>query len=115
LQLGLSGHPELADVPLVMDLAKDDVARHVFALAFGTQKMGRPVAAPPGVPLDRARALRREFNATITDPEFRDDAARGGLELDQLISGKEVTGIIEQIYATPKPLVERFKSIRDGK
>ena len=96
-------------------MARDDAARQVFALAFGTQKMGRPVAAPPGVPPDRALALQQEFNATITDPEFRDDAARGGLELDQPISGKEVTGILEQIYATPKPLVERFKSIRDGK
>jgi len=51
----------------------------------------------------------------MADPEFRDDAARGGLELDEPISGKEVTGILERIYATPKPLVERFKSIRDGK
>jgi tripartite-type tricarboxylate transporter receptor subunit TctC len=115
LQLSLSGHPELADVPLVMDLAKDDAARQVFAPAFGTQKMGRPVAAPPGVPADRAQALRQAFDATMADPEFRDDAARGGLELDQPISGEEVTGILERIYATPKPLVERFKSIRDGK
>ena len=116
LQLSLSGHPELAGVPLVMDLAKDDATRQVFALAFGTQKMGRPIAAPPDVPpFDRAQELRQAFAATMADPEFRDDAARGGLELDEPISGKEVTGILEQIYATPKPLVERFKSIRDGK
>ena len=98
---------------MVMDLARDDAARQVFALAFGTQKIGRLVAAPPGVPpFDQAQVLRQAFVATMADPEFRDDAARGGLELDQPISGKEVTGILEQIYATPKSLVERFQSIR---
>ena len=97
------------------DLAKDDASRQVFALAFGTQKMGRPVAAPPGVPVERAQALRQAFDATMADPEFHDDAARGGLELDDPISGKEVAGILEQIYATPKPLVERFRAIRDGR
>jgi tripartite-type tricarboxylate transporter receptor subunit TctC len=115
LQLSLSPHPELAGVPLVMDLAKDEASRQVFALAFGTQKMGRPVAAPPDVPLDRVQALRQAFDATMADPEFRDDAARGGLELDSPISSREVTDILEQIYATPKSLVARFKSIRDGR
>jgi tripartite-type tricarboxylate transporter receptor subunit TctC len=115
LQLSLSPHPELAGVPLVTDLATDDTSRQVFALAFGTQKMGRPVAAPPDVPPDRVQALRRAFDATMADPEFRDDAARGGLELDNPISGEEVTEILKAIYATPKPLVDRFKSIRDGR
>jgi hypothetical protein len=114
LQLSLSRHPELAGVPLVTDLAKDDASRQVFALALGTQKMGRPVAAPPGVPVERAQALRQAFDATMTDPEFREDAARGALELDDPISGRQVAEILEQIYATPKPLVDKFKFIRDG-
>jgi tripartite-type tricarboxylate transporter receptor subunit TctC len=115
LQLSLSRHPDLAGVPLVTDLAKDDASRQVFALAFGTQKMGRPVAAPPGVPVERAQALRQAFDATVTDPEFREDAARGALELDDPISGRQVGEILEQIYATPKPLVERFRATRDGR
>jgi tripartite-type tricarboxylate transporter receptor subunit TctC len=115
LQLSLTPHPELAGVPLAIDLAKDAASRQVFALAFGTQKMGRPVALPPDVPADRAQALRKAFDETMTDPEFIDDARRGALELDEPISGKEVTEILEQIYATPKPLIERFKAIRDGR
>jgi tripartite-type tricarboxylate transporter receptor subunit TctC len=115
LQLSLTPHPELAGVPLVMDLAKDDASRQVFALAFGTQKMGRPVALPPEIPPDRTQALRKAFDATMADPEFIDDARRGALEIDDPISGKEVTEILDEIYATPKPLIERFKAIRDGK
>jgi hypothetical protein len=50
LQLSLSKHPELPDVPLVMDLASDEASRQMFALAFGTKKMSHPAAAPPGIP-----------------------------------------------------------------
>ena len=82
LQLSLSKHPELPDVPLIMDLANDDASRQMFALAFGTQKMGRPAAAPPGVPADRADALRQAFDATMADPEFLEDARRSALEVD---------------------------------
>jgi hypothetical protein len=115
LQLSLSKHPELPDVPLVMDLAKDEASRQIFALAFGTQKMGRSAAAPPGVPADRADALRDAFDATMTDSEFLEDARRSVLEIDGPISGKDVDAILRQIYATPKDLVARFETIRNEK
>ena len=115
LQLSLSKHPELADVPLVMDLAKDEAARQMFALAFGTQKMGRPAAAPPGVPADRADALRQAFDATMADPEFLEDARRSVLEVDGPISGMEVDAILRQIYATPKNVIAKFEAIRNEK
>ena len=34
LQLSLSPHPELGNVPLVTDLAKDEASRQVFARGF---------------------------------------------------------------------------------
>jgi hypothetical protein len=115
LQLSLSKHPELPDVPLAMDLARDEAARQMFALAFGTQKMGRPAAAPPGVPADRAGALRRAFGATMADPEFFEDAKRSTLEIDGPISGMEVDAILGQIYATPKDVIAKFEAIRNEK
>src|SRR5262249_40611454 len=57
LQLAMRGHPELPGVPLVMDYAKDDVTRQAFSLVFTDQEFGRPVVAPPDVPLERAQAL----------------------------------------------------------
>jgi hypothetical protein len=115
LQLSLSKHAELPDVPLVMDLAKDDASRKLFALAFGTQKMGRPVAAPPDVPAERAQALRQAFDATMADPEFLADAKRTKIEIDGPIPGREVDDILKQIYATPKDLVAKFEAIRNEK
>jgi len=115
LQLSLNKQPELAHVPLVMDFAKDEASRQIFALAFGTQKMGRPAAAPPGVPADRAEALRRAFDATMADAEFREDAKRSGLEIDGPIAGTEVEEVLREVYATPKSVVARFQAIRAEK
>jgi tripartite-type tricarboxylate transporter receptor subunit TctC len=112
LQLSLSKHPELPDVPLVMDFARDEASRQMFALAFGTQKMGRPAAAPPGIPAGRVEALRQAFDATMADPEFLEDSRRSVIEVDGPISGKEVDLILKQIYSTSKDLIAKFEAIR---
>ena len=112
LQLSMNKHPELPDVPLVADLATDAGARQIFTLAFGAQKMGRPVATTPGVPAERLDALRRAFDATMKDADFRADARRSGLEVEGPISGEEVEEVLRAIYATPKAIVQRFEAIR---
>ena len=45
MQLSLAKHPDLPDVPLIMDLAKDDEQRQMFRLIFARQVMGRPFQA----------------------------------------------------------------------
>jgi tripartite-type tricarboxylate transporter receptor subunit TctC len=110
LQLTIHRHPELPDVPGVMDLAKDEASRQAFALVFADQEMGRPVFAPPDVPADRAAALRSAFDATMKDPEFLGDAAQTGTDIDP-IDAKSVEQVLSRIYATPPELVERVKAI----
>src|SRR5262245_29270418 len=113
LQLSMNKHPELPDVPLVADLASDDATRQILTLAFGAQKMGRPVATTPGVPAERLQALRRAFDAAMKDPAFLEDAKRSGLEVEGPITGEEVDEVLGAIYATPKPIVQRYESIRN--
>jgi hypothetical protein len=113
LQLSMAKHPELPDVPLVADLARDEASRQIFTLAFGAQKMGRPVATTPGVPPERLAALRRAFDATMRDRDFQDDAKRNGLEADGPITGAEVDEVLRDIYATPKAIVQRYEAIRN--
>jgi tripartite-type tricarboxylate transporter receptor subunit TctC len=113
LQLSMAKHPELPDVPLVADLARDEASRHIFTLAFGAQKMGRPVATTPGVPPERLAALRQAFDATMRDRNFQDDARRNGLEAEGPITGAEVDDVLRDIYATPKTIVQRYEAIRN--
>ncbi len=97
LQLGLTKHKELPDVPLVMDLPMSDESRAILKLVFARQVMGRPFAAPPGVPADRLAALRKAFDETLKDPEFLADAQRGGLEINP-VSGADVQTLVADIY-----------------
>jgi tripartite-type tricarboxylate transporter receptor subunit TctC len=113
LQLSMAKHPELPDVPLVADLARDEASRQIFTLAFGAQKMGRPVATTPGVPPERLAALRQAFDAAMRDPSFQDDAKRNGLEAEGPITGAEVDEVLRDIYATPKTIVQRYETIRN--
>src|ERR1700674_5880857 len=55
LQLGLtrSPSPDLRDVPLVMDIARNPAERHVLEILMGMKALGRPYFVAPGVSKDR--------------------------------------------------------------
>ena len=112
LQLSRTRHPALAQVPHVFDLARTPEERQTLDLVFGVQALGRPIAAPPGLPPERAAALRRAFMATMQDPVFLAEARDIQLDLAP-ISGEALTDLIAQFYASPRTIVERArKAIR---
>src|SRR5262249_21443750 len=49
-QWSLRKHPDLPDVPLIIDSARTAEDRQVFEFLLATQEMGRPFFAPPDVP-----------------------------------------------------------------
>ena len=108
LQMSTAKHPDLPDVPFVMDLAKTDKARKVLELIFARQAWGRPFVAPPGLPADRAKALQTAFMATMKDADFLADAKKQKLEIAP-ISGEKIKQLIAALYASPKDLVEAAK------
>ncbi|MCH8198181.1 MAG: hypothetical protein IH904_08865 [Proteobacteria bacterium] len=108
LQMSTAKHPDLPDVPFVMDLAKTDRDRKILELIFARQAWGRPFVAPPGVPADRAKALQAAFMATMKDADFLADAKKQKLEIAP-ISGEKINQLIAALYASPKDLVEAAK------
>lgn len=105
VQLSLKKHPDLPDVPLVMDLTQDPKIRAALKLIFGRQTMARPYAAPPGLPADRVQALRDAFDATMKDPAFLADAKQTDLEV-QPVSGAEMQQLVTEIYGSPPEVVK---------
>src|SRR5262249_50028357 len=81
VQMALSKHPDLPNVPLVLDLAKTEEQKQILRLIFARGVMGRPFAAPPDIPADRAAALRRAFMDTMKDKEFLAEAEKAKLEI----------------------------------
>jgi tripartite-type tricarboxylate transporter receptor subunit TctC len=96
--------PERLDLPSLADFA-DDRQKQVLRLVTSRQVMGRPFAAPPGVPEDRKKALRQAFDATLKDPAFLEEATKLGLDVNP-VSGAEIDKLIAQLYSTPKDLVD---------
>jgi tripartite-type tricarboxylate transporter receptor subunit TctC len=110
VQMSLSKHPDLPDVPLVMDLAKTDEQRQIFKLIFARQVMGRPFAAPPEVPADRLTALRQAFAETMQDKAFLDDAAKGKFEINP-VGGEELDALVKEVYQTPANVTKKVVAI----
>jgi len=99
--------PELAHVPTINDFA-DDHQKQVLRLVTSRQVMGRPFAAPPGVPEDRKQALRVAFEATLKDPAFLEEANKLKLEVNP-VSGADVDKLLDELYRTPKDIIEEAR------
>ena len=112
LQMSLRPLPELTEmgVPWVMDLAKTEEDRRLFRMIFARGAVGRPFIAPPGIPPERAAALRKAFMDTMNDPEFLREAHQARLEIAPM-TGDEAQALIEEVYATPPEIVERAREI----
>ncbi len=110
LQLALEKHPDLPNVPLVTDLAKTDEQRRILRLIFARQVMGRPFVAPPGIPQDRADALRKAFMDTMKDPEFLAEAEKAGLEITP-VPGEKIQELVKEVYETPPEIAKKAAEI----
>jgi tripartite-type tricarboxylate transporter receptor subunit TctC len=107
-QFGIRRHPELADIPNMLELAEREPDRQALTLMFARQEYGRPYFLPPGVPGERVHALRRAFDATMKDPAFLADASRLGLDVDPM-TGEEVQALVAQLSSLPPAIVARVR------
>lgn len=104
LQMSTAKHPELPEVPFVMDFAKSEKDLQVLKLIYGRQLWGRPYMVGPGVPQDRVAALQNAFVATMKDKRFLREAKRQKFEL-AWVDGTTVQKAIEELYAFPKDVI----------
>lgn len=111
-QIGLKKHPALPNVPLAIDLAPTPADRQVLELIAARQEMAYPIAAPPGIPPERAEALRHAFDEMVKDPDFIATAKKQGFDVDP-VSGVELGKLVERIFASPADVVARARAAVD--
>ena len=75
VQLASKKSPDLPNVPLLTDFAKNDEQRAMFKFA-SSGISDRAFATPPGVPEARATALSVAYQKMLRDPKFLKDAKR---------------------------------------
>jgi len=106
VQMAMAKHPDLPNVPSLIELAKTDEQRQMLRLIFTQLVLGRPFMAPPGIPEDRKMALRRAFDDTMKDPEFLEEAAKIDLEISP-VGAQAIDELLAELYKTPKSVVEK--------
>jgi tripartite-type tricarboxylate transporter receptor subunit TctC len=114
VQLALSKHPDLPDVPLVTDLAKTDEQRQILKLIFARQVMGRPYLAPPSLPKERVDGLRQAFMDTMKDKEFLAAAEKAQLEITP-VTGPDIEKLVKEVYQTPPDIAAKAGQILNPK
>jgi tripartite-type tricarboxylate transporter receptor subunit TctC len=108
VQMGMTPHADLKDVPMAIDRAKTPEDRSVMEVVFAKFGMSRPFFAPPGVAPERLVALRRAFDATMRDEAFLADAKQLGMEVNP-VRGEDVEALVTRIMGTPAALAQRAR------
>jgi tripartite-type tricarboxylate transporter receptor subunit TctC len=106
VQAALKKEPDIAAVPLALDLAKTEDQKQVLKVFLYGQEMARPFAAPPGIPADRKAALVAAFDKMLKDPAFLAEIKKLNLDLNP-ITGSAIDRMLKELYATPKAVLER--------
>lgn len=110
LQLGVGKHPDLADVPLIMDFAKGDEDRQALELIFAPEAMGRPFFAPPGLPAGVGPAWRAAFAALMSDKDFIASSEKAKLDVS-FTDGQAVQDLVQRLAAVSPTAIELAKKL----
>jgi tripartite-type tricarboxylate transporter receptor subunit TctC len=114
LQTGVEKDADLADIPRMIDLARNDEERKLLELFASPSIIGRSVLAPAGTSIERVDALRRAFAVMTQDPTFLGDLNKARLDLHPL-SGEELQAAVTGMGEFPKWLVERARHVSEAR
>lgn len=103
--------PGFESVPLAADLTTNAEDRLIMEIATAPFELGRPFAAPSGVPDDRAAILRTAVEETFKDPDYLKECGKQQLECDSPSSGEQIAALIRRTYAAPESVRQRLIAI----
>jgi tripartite-type tricarboxylate transporter receptor subunit TctC len=92
VQQSLQRHPDLPDVPTLLELGKTAADREVISFFTGSTTVGRSIVAPPDLPADVLAMLRAGFDATVRDEQLLADVRQSRMEILPM-AGIELQGI----------------------
>jgi tripartite-type tricarboxylate transporter receptor subunit TctC len=114
VQTGATKDSRLADAPTLIELMDKKktsaFSRSVAKVMLVSATLGRPMAATPGTPAERIKALRDAYVKAFNDPEAAQEAKKGRLDL-QALPGAEVEAQIREVMNQPRDVIERVKKL----
>lgn len=113
IQMALEKHPDLPNVTLMTDLAKDQPTKQMLKVIVASQTWARPFAAPPGLSPEMTKVLRTAFDETMKDPDYLAEAKTLKLEV-MPVSGQKISQLIDELYDTPPDVLAKAKAAASG-
>jgi tripartite-type tricarboxylate transporter receptor subunit TctC len=110
VQLANKKHPDLPNVPFIMDFARNDTERRMLRIFTTPNEMGRPFFARGGIPADRVKALQKAFLDALNDPKLLAEAKKQNLAIIPL-SGEEAAKLVKEVYTSPPEALQLARSI----
>jgi tripartite-type tricarboxylate transporter receptor subunit TctC len=108
-QAGPEPNPEIK-APSIFSFAKTAEQKQALNYLYVGQGIGRPFIAPPDLPPAVFKMVRDGFAATMRDPEYIAEVKK--LKLDhEPKDGAYLEKLIKDIYATPKPVIEKVGAL----
>ncbi|NKB21384.1 MAG: hypothetical protein GKS01_12890 [Alphaproteobacteria bacterium] len=106
----LERHPDLPNVPTIVELAKTAKLKRIMSFIAGYAPVGRAYAMPPGAPADRVAMLRAAFDKAVVSKGFLAETKKRNM-LVGTAPGKYVQKIVDGIIATPDGVVNDTKKM----
>ena len=107
-QVGLDAHPDLANVPVMWTLGKTKLDREAMKLVASSDRFGRSLWFPEGVPKARLQAFRDAFDKAVRDPVYIAQIKKA-LHPVNPVSGLEVEAAARELFATPQNVVNHTR------
>ncbi len=104
-------HPELPNVPAMVELGKTQEQKQVLNLYASGAVVGRSIMTTPKVPADRVKALRAAFDAMTKDKDFLAEVEKTKAEFDPM-SGVELQKLVEEAGNVPDKVRELARTAR---
>jgi len=108
MQSSFDRHPDLPDVPSVMEFAKTDEHREILKILLSMKTFGYPFFVGPEVPDYRVKALQAAFAATMKDSAFLTDITQLLRKINPA-SGSEMDQFISAAYTQPADLIQKMR------
>jgi tripartite-type tricarboxylate transporter receptor subunit TctC len=110
VQVGIEKEPELADVPMLQELVRDEEGRQIANVIGLPTALGYTHWFAPGVPQDRVEAMRAAYAATLADPEFLKEAEKLNMTIRPQ-TGAQIDTLVKRASETPQAVLAKTAQI----
>ena len=110
VQFALKRNRELPNVPTALEFARTLDEKRVLEAILNATEVGTSFFTTPGVPADRVEVLRRAFDATMDDPEFKADVEKVRVSLEPM-KGEDLQKLVADVANLPADLTEKVRAV----